>query len=104
MQKIENQGFMCENCGLKVQPLNNGSYRNHCPNCLYSLHLDMKPGDRKSSCKGLMKPIDFRQHSKKGWQILHQCLKCKNNKWNIIAQNTQQEDQFITWMKNLHNS
>lgn len=62
--KKENQGFMCENCGLKVQPLNNGSYRNHCPNCLYSLHLDMKPGDRKSSCKGLMKPIDFRQHSK----------------------------------------
>ncbi|WDF05905.1 RNHCP domain-containing protein [Shouchella hunanensis] len=34
----------------------NGSYRNHCPFCLYSKHQDIIPGDRASTCGGLMEP------------------------------------------------
>jgi hypothetical protein len=42
----QNQGFTCENCGASVAPLSNGSYRNHCPACLLSKHVDILPGDR----------------------------------------------------------
>jgi len=84
-RKIENTGFDCANCGANVLPLNNGSYRNHCPFCLYSIHVDNVPGDRASECLGLLKPIGVRNHSKKGWQIIHRCLKCKMEKLNRIA-------------------
>ena len=29
-------------------------HRNHCPNCLHSLHLDNEPGDREADCGGIM--------------------------------------------------
>ena len=52
IRKIEN--FTCNNCGTFVV---GDGYTNHCPNCLFSKHVDTSPGDRKSSCKGLMEPI-----------------------------------------------
>ena len=72
----ENTAFACLHCGLKVLPLSNGSYRNHCPRCLYSKHLDVAPGDRASSCKGPMKPVGMRYKSGKGFQIVHRCTAC----------------------------
>ena len=41
-----NQSFTCANCGAAVSPLAGGGYRNHCPVCLHSLHVDVNPGDR----------------------------------------------------------
>ena len=32
-------------------------HRNHCPNCLTSLHLDNEPGDRAADCGGQMEPV-----------------------------------------------
>ena len=84
-RKTENTGFTCAHCGADVPPLTNGSYRNHCPGCLYSLHVDDVPGDRASGCFGLMKPVGFHNHSKKGWQIVHQCQKCEMRKVNRAA-------------------
>ena len=84
-RKTENTGFTCAKCGKTVQPLTNGSYRNHCPSCLYSLHIDIKPGDRASNCHGLMMPLSIQQHSKKGWQILHKCQSCGEEKLNRAA-------------------
>ena len=50
--------FICKVCGRTVVPENAGSdHRNHCPNCLSSLHVDIEPGDRESSCGGIMEPI-----------------------------------------------
>ena len=46
-------GFICAHCGKEVQPLGYTS-RNHCPFCLWSLHLDENPGDRASDCGGQM--------------------------------------------------
>ena len=46
-------GFICKNCGFEVQPLGYSS-RNHCPNCLHSLHVDINPGDRANECGGIM--------------------------------------------------
>ena len=37
--------FTCKVCGWLVTPEAAGSdYRNHCPNCLSSLHMDEEPG------------------------------------------------------------
>ena len=55
----ENTGFICLNCTKIIKKLTNGSYRNHCPYCLYSLHLDNQPGDRANKCRGLMEPISL---------------------------------------------
>lgn len=98
MRKDENTTFVCKNCSTPVAPLTNGSYRNHCPQCLYSLHVDIRPGDRQNTCHGLMRPIDYRQHSQKGYQLLHECTRCKNQQWNTVAQDTQQPDHFIEWL------
>lgn len=71
-----NEGFRCAHCGRDVPALANGSYRNHCPYCLYSLHVDINPGDRANDCRGLLEPIGVVHSSKKGWSILHRCQKC----------------------------
>ena len=42
--------FTCKVCGRLVVSAGAGSgHRNHCPNCLSSLHLDIEPGDREAS-------------------------------------------------------
>ena len=52
------ESFTCRNCGYPVVPAGAGSdHRNHCPNCLCSVHLDIEPGDRASDCGGLMEPV-----------------------------------------------
>lgn len=43
--------FPCRVCGRLVTPEGAGSsHRNHCPNCLCSLHVDITPGDRAADC------------------------------------------------------
>ena len=71
-----NNPFTCLHCGREVLPLENGSVRNHCPHCLYSLHVDVFPGDRASECGGLLEPIGVEQSPKKGWVLLHRCQQC----------------------------
>ena len=90
----ENTGFTCANCSADVLPITNGSYRNHCPGCLYSLHVDIKPGDRLSDCLGLMKPISAKYNSNKGWQIIHRCVLCGVTQANRIALDTIQPDDW----------
>ncbi|GAK03094.1 hypothetical protein JCM19037_1382 [Geomicrobium sp. JCM 19037] len=98
----ENTQFVCEHCREQVVPLSNGSYRNHCPFCLYSKHVDIVPGDRASSCHGLMEPVDVKSHSKKGYQLLHKCLVCSHEQYNKVADDTEQSDDLIGFMKRLH--
>lgn len=93
-RKSENTGFICANCGADVKPLTNGSYRNHCPFCLYSLHVDNLPGDRTSECGGLMQPVSISYNTKKGYQIRHRCVKCGFARVNIIAENTEMPDNL----------
>jgi len=74
-RKKENTSFNCANCGKTVIALTNGSYRNHCPFCLYSIHIDEDIGDRQSNCLSLMAPTGIKFNSKKGYQIIHVCRK-----------------------------
>jgi len=68
------EDFICENCKQEVTKLNYTA-RDHCPNCLYSKHLDINPGDRKNTCLGLMKPIGIEKY-KDTYKIIYKCLKC----------------------------
>lgn len=86
MAKPGNDSFECVVCGLSVQPLRNGSYRNHCPDCLHSLHVDAEvPGDRKSKCQGVIFPVGLEKTGKKGFQIIFRCQKCGTTSRNKAA-------------------
>ena len=88
----ENRGFICINCGANICALTNGSYRNHCPKCLCSLHVDTVPGDRKSGCCGIMRAVALAHRGKTGWQLVHRCERCGGHAANRIAQDTVQPD------------
>ena len=66
------EDFQCANCGTVVH--GNG-YTNHCPKCLWSRHVDNTPGDRMSTCGGMMVPIAVEQSNGR-WVIIHKCEKC----------------------------
>jgi len=95
----ENTEFVCVHCGQRVLRMTNGGYRNHCPFCLYSRHVDVEPGDRQCRCHGLMKPIGLKHHSKKGFQIVHECTKCGKKQVNKVAEFTIQPDDIDELIK-----
>ena len=91
----QNPGFKCKNCGHTTPPLPK-SCRNHCNQCLYSLHVDLeKPGDRQNPCKGLMKPEKLEHNRKKGYIIVSRCLKCGTIARNFAAEDDNLEELII---------
>ena len=75
--------FICENCKQKIEKLNYTT-RDHCNHCLYSKHLDINPGDRQNTCKGLLKPIGIEKF-KNTYKIIYKCEKCNQIHKNIMA-------------------
>ena len=75
--------FTCLNCGKKVDKLNYTA-RDHCPYCLYSLHIDNYPGDRQNNCHGLLEPIGIEKY-KNTYKIIYKCNKCHQIHKNIMA-------------------
>lgn len=90
-RRTENAPFQCLRCGADVQPSTDGSYRNHCPFCLYSLHVDREPGDRRSRCGGLMQPVGLRRSGRRP-QIVHRCSRCGRIKVNRVVEVGRQPD------------
>lgn len=80
------ENFVCDNCGQKVQ---GSGYTNHCPNCLWSKHVDIAPGDREEECSGLMKPI-LAEKEGQDIYITHKCEKCGFERRN----RTSEDDNF----------
>ncbi len=66
------EGFVCEHCGKFTRGT---GYTDHCSECLWSKHVDVNPGDRKSGCGGLMKPIAAEVKGE-GYIIYYRCEKC----------------------------
>jgi predicted RNA-binding Zn-ribbon protein involved in translation (DUF1610 family) len=66
------EDFVCIHCGQEVR---GDGYTNHCPNCLWSRHVDLNPGDRAATCLGMMEPIGL-VISGQDWIIVHQCQLC----------------------------
>ena len=78
--------FTCRICGRLVVPAGAGSdHRNHCPNCLTSLHVDEEPGDRASDCGGAMEPIGVWVRKGGEWAIIHRCRRCGKLSSNRVA-------------------
>ena len=75
--------FVCENCGKDVKKLNYTS-RDHCPYCLHSKHVDVNPGDRSNTCKGLLVPVEIEKF-KDTYKIIYKCKKCNQIHKNVIA-------------------
>lgn len=72
-----NDTFTCKVCDRLITPEGAGSeHRNHCNNCLSSLHVDNEPGDRESSCSGIMEPIGVWVRKNGEWAVIHRCKRC----------------------------
>jgi rubrerythrin len=67
------EDFTCYNCGFEV---NGNGYTDHCPKCLYGLHVDIKPGDRECKCHGKMEPVSSISDRYGTFTISYVCLKC----------------------------
>lgn len=79
-------GFICKNCSNPVGLSAPGSeHRNHCPRCLWSLHLDSRPGDRRAACGGKMEPISVWVRKNGEWAIIHRCSECGAIHSNRVA-------------------
>ena len=87
----DRDGFTCRNCGVFVTWDGGGTLqRNHCPWCLYSLHLDFEPGDRAAECGALMEPIAVWVRRKDEWCLIHRCLACGALSSNRVASDDQE--------------
>ena len=85
------ENFTCENCGKEI--IGDG-YTNHCPDCLWSKHVDVNPGDRSSNCLGLMEPIAYERVGDE-ISLVHQCKLCGHKKKNKSSET----DNFDTLLK-----
>jgi hypothetical protein len=53
------------------------AHRNHCPNCLWSRHVDDDvPGDRDSDCGSSMEPLAIAVRGDGEWIVVHRCTGC----------------------------
>lgn len=64
-------------------------YTNHCPECLWSRHVDVFPGDREGDCGGMMEPVRVEVKNKE-YTIIHRCQKCEIERPNKAVK----EDSF----------
>lgn len=81
-----NETFTCKVCGWIVTPEGAGSeHRNHCPNCLSSLHLDVEPGNRAADCGGIMDAVAVWVRKNGEWAVVHRCRRCGALSSNRVA-------------------
>lgn len=84
-RQSENTGFFCGHCGRDVARQAGGSFRNHCPHCLHSRHVDVVPGDRAAQCGAVMEPVSVDHSGKKGFVLIHRCTRCGHLDRNRLA-------------------
>ena len=61
-------------------------HRNHCPNCLWSRHVDSDvPGDRAADCAAAMEPIAISVRGDGEWVLVHRCRGCDHLRLNRTA-------------------
>ena len=76
------EDFGCGNCGRAVVGT---GYTNHCPNCLWSRHVDVLPGDRLASCGGLMEPVGV-LYEGGAYVVVQRCVECGHRWRNHTAE------------------
>ena len=79
--KRTKEDFICKQCGFFVR---GSGYTNHCPQCLWSMHVDVNPGDRMAVCRALMEPVHI--ELKNGdYSILQRCVSCGHERRNKVV-------------------
>ena len=79
-------GFTCKHCKQPAAAIPYGTqHRNHCPWCLWSVHVDDTPGDRGCGCHGSMEPIGIWVKRDGEWAVIHHCASCGALRTNRIA-------------------
>ena len=89
------EDFNCAHCGAVVY--GNG-YTNHCPECLWSKHVDNNPGDRAATCGGMMRPTTIESGGDR-FIITHVCETCGKVKRQRTSDNDNM-DAIIEISKN----
>lgn len=87
------EDFGCEHCGEQVV---GDGYTNHCPQCLWSQHVDIYPGDRAEECGGLMRPQSLELEGGE-YVLTHKCEQCGGQKRNKVSKNDD-ISSFLTTM------
>jgi hypothetical protein len=79
--------FKCGHCRAFIGPtVGGGRFRNHCPLCLFSCHVDRgHPGDRASDCRSLMQPVGVTTRPNGEQLLIHRCLGCGAERRNRVA-------------------
>ena len=78
--------FPCTRCGMPIPSEAAGTHnRNHCPHCLHSLHVDIRPGDRANPCRGVMEPITLWNKPGGETALIHRCSRCGELIANRVA-------------------
>jgi hypothetical protein len=93
--------IQCGNCGKTFNlELKGSKHRDHCPYCLCSVHIDIRPGDRDVWCgegeegssefkHAILRPIAINRNiinpKKNMPYILYKCDKCGKEKVNVQA-------------------
>lgn len=85
------ENFTCEHCGREV--IGNG-YTNHCPQCLWSKHVDKNPGDRLEMCGGMMEPVGIEKEGEQ-YKLTQKCLKCSFTRRDHLRD----EDSFESFVE-----
>jgi len=85
-RRNDSEDFVCRHCNRPVSADSYGTrHRNHCPACLWSLHVDRTPGDRAESCAGKMQPIAVWVRPDGEWSLVHRCESCGKLRTNRVA-------------------
>ncbi|MBM3205666.1 RNHCP domain-containing protein, partial [Candidatus Shapirobacteria bacterium] len=98
MTSKDKKGFQCLACGqwIEADKFIGTHFRNHCPFCLWSQHVDeQKSGDRRSLCHGMMEPIGltfknegfdkYGQRKQGELMVIHLCQDCGHLSINRLA-------------------
>lgn len=78
--------FQCHHCQEPIEQSAPGTkHRNHCPRCLWSVHLDNHSGDRAAGCGEIMEPVAVQVRPNGEWLLIHRCRQCHTLHANRIA-------------------
>ena len=94
-----NESFQCAQCKHEVLP-SASTCRDHCPQCLHSVHVDVNPGDRLAECGGILVPISYSLNKKKGYMIHYRCQQCGEKRINRFLEiDSIEKDSFEALLK-----
>lgn len=101
--------FICIYCGRQVaQGATGTQHRNHCPYCLWSVHLDKSwPGDRLAECGGTMQPLGL-SFKREGGEVgelcvVNRCQKCGVTRKNRLSGDDEPQAVLDLYRKSLEN-